>query len=113
MLYSSPGIISERVSMALNLSPTSDSVSIGTGLWRDPFGRSRPTARSFYICHFQGNYKENERVGQSSQLRPQYSADWRLTEEMISPGGWEGVLGGIGSVFRYIPAFSLASHQAR
>jgi hypothetical protein len=24
-----------------------------------------------------------------------------------SAGGWEGVLGGIGPVFRYIPAFSL------
>jgi len=30
-----------------------------------------------------------------------------------SAGGWEGVLGGIGPVFRYIPALSLASHQAR
>ncbi|NOR05013.1 MAG: hypothetical protein GQ575_01740 [Deltaproteobacteria bacterium] len=30
-----------------------------------------------------------------------------------SAGGWEGVLGGIGPVFRYIPAFSLAGHQAR
>ena len=49
-----------------------DSVSIGTGLW-NPLGRSSPTARSFYVCHFQGNYKENERVGQASQLRPQFS----------------------------------------
>ena len=30
-----------------------------------------------------------------------------------SAGGWEGVLEGIGPVFRYIPAFSLAGHQAR
>jgi hypothetical protein len=28
-------------------------------------------------------------------------------------GSWEGVLEGIGPVFRYIPAFRLASHQAR
>ena len=31
-----------------------------------------PTARSFHVCHFQGNYKENERVGQASPLRPQF-----------------------------------------
>ena len=37
---------------------TADSVSIGTGLW-DSLGRSSPTARSFYVCHSQGNYKEN------------------------------------------------------
>ena len=30
-----------------------------------------------------------------------------------SAGGWEGVLGGIGPVFWYIPAFSLTGHQAR
>ena len=30
-----------------------------------------------------------------------------------SAGGCEGVLEGIGQVFRYIPAFSLAGHQAR
>ncbi|MCD4754494.1 MAG: hypothetical protein K8R75_01625 [Deltaproteobacteria bacterium] len=30
-----------------------------------------------------------------------------------SAGGWEGVLKGIGPVFRYIPAFSLEGHQAR
>ena len=35
--------------------------------------RSSPTARSLYVCHFQGNYKENKRVGQASQLRPQSS----------------------------------------
>jgi len=29
-----------------------------------------------------------------------------------SAGGWEGVLEEIGPVFRYIPAFSLAGHQA-
>ena len=46
-----------------------DSVSIGTGLW-NPLGRSRPTLRNFYVCHFQGNYKENERVSQSNQLCP-------------------------------------------
>jgi hypothetical protein len=28
-------------------------------------------------------------------------------------GGWEGVSEGIGPVFRYIPAFNLAGHQAR
>jgi hypothetical protein len=36
----------------------------------ESLGRSSPTARSFYVCHFQGNYKENERVSQASQLRP-------------------------------------------
>jgi hypothetical protein len=30
-----------------------------------------------------------------------------------STGGWEGVLEGIGPVFRCVPAFSLAGHQAR
>jgi hypothetical protein len=30
-----------------------------------------------------------------------------------SAGGWEGVLEGIGPVFRYISAFSLAGHQVR
>jgi hypothetical protein len=28
-------------------------------------------------------------------------------------GGWEGILEEIGPVFKYIHAFSLASHQAR
>jgi hypothetical protein len=28
--------------------------------------------RSFCVCHFQGNYKENERVSQASQFRPQF-----------------------------------------
>jgi hypothetical protein len=49
------------------------SVQIAYQLVQDygiPLGRSSPTARRFYVCHFQGNYKENERVGQSSQLRP-------------------------------------------
>jgi len=27
-----------------------------------------------------------------------------------SAGGWEGILEGIGPVFRYIPAFSLKGH---
>jgi hypothetical protein len=31
--------------------------------------RGGSTVRSFYVCHFQGNYKENERVSQASQLR--------------------------------------------
>jgi hypothetical protein len=44
-------------------------VSIGTGLW-NPLGKSSPIAWSLCVCHFQGNYKENERVGQASQLRP-------------------------------------------
>lgn len=29
--------------------------------------------RSFYVCLFQGTYKENERVSQAGQLRPQFS----------------------------------------
>ncbi len=57
----------------VHLFPSAESVAIGTGLW-NPLGRSSPTARSFYVCHFQGNYKENERVGQDSQLRPQFSS---------------------------------------
>jgi len=56
---------------AVNLGQAADSVSIGTGLW-NPLGRSSSTARSFYVCHFQGNYKENERVGQASQLSAQF-----------------------------------------
>jgi len=31
----------------------------------------------------------------------------------LSAGGREGVFEGIGPAFRYIPAFSLAGHQAR
>jgi hypothetical protein len=31
-----------------------------------------PTSRNFYVCHFQDDYKENERVGQASPLRPQF-----------------------------------------
>jgi len=31
-----------------------------------------PTSRSFYVCHSQCNYKENERVSQASQLCPQF-----------------------------------------
>jgi hypothetical protein len=46
----------------------------GKGLY-NPLGRSSPAARSFYVCHFQGNYKENERVGQASQLGPQFPTD--------------------------------------
>ena len=49
-----------------------NSVSIGTGLW-NLLGRTSLTSRSFYVCHFQGNYKENERAGQASPLRPQFS----------------------------------------
>ena len=65
----------------------------GTGLW-NPVGRSSPTSRSFYVCHFQGNYKENERVGQASHLRPQFPPPYpigpnfihfRLFEVLIEP----------------------------
>ena len=39
-----------------------------------------------FVCHLQGNYKENERVGQDSQLRPQFS--YRRGGEIAETGNF-------------------------
>ncbi|MDL1959738.1 MAG: hypothetical protein LWX01_09745 [Deltaproteobacteria bacterium] len=44
--------------------------------------------RSLYVCHFQGNYKENERVGQASQLRPQSFTFEKLREKGLVETLW-------------------------
>jgi len=58
-------------------------------------------------CQYQFGLKKREAV---RQYREFIEDGFSLRR---NAGGWEGVFEGIGRVFRYIPAFSLAGHQAR